>query len=399
MTDQMQPQTSTSSASCEELSGSASADLSVIDGCFLCTFKRFDVWLRNDWTGLPSIKSPQFQLGPFKWEVAIFPGSNQVVHYGRQVAVSCMLANRAELVEKGLGKLLVPTQFTLTIVTGAKDVGRDARGFQHDFTAVEPSHQCGSLNIIQFNKLKRMRAEYCPALNGDLHVRVELRLMMEPATREVFRDWHWHVGSSIMQKGSSPLHSLHKQSLKNVDAGAGQKSTQCIEQGSRQLQSQQTSERSTQTSCHKQTQQSSQRSGQQLSSEQSSPSRNSQANQEGLLACQSSRAALDHAAAALQDVNKRTAKLHVANSRLLGVMTALSSACTTMETDMQYAEAALEQARAALSEAEFGFGAPTTDATPGAGQAVGGAGKAASGRYVTYYDAGGNEGVPSRAVA
>eukprot|EP00892_Ulva_mutabilis_P005739 jgi/Ulvmu1/3537/UM164_0003.1 len=395
MGSQVQPQVSTCTSSCQELSGSASADLSVIDGCFLCTFKGFGVLLQKDWTALPSIKSPQFQLGPFQWEVAVLPGSIHAVELGRQVAIYCMLANRGELNAKGLGKWPVCTQFTLTLMNGGKDVGRDARGFQHDFTAMD-SYQCGSSSFVQFNKLKKMRAHYCP--DGDLRVRIELRLMMSPAMQEAFRDWHWHVGSSIMKKDPLALQSLLIQSLETRYTGKDHKSTQCFEQEPRQLKSQQTSHRFTQTSCHKKTQQSSQQSSQlNSSSEQSSPSRNSQATQEGLLACQSSRAALGHAAAALQDVNKRTAKLQVANSRLLGVMAALSAACATIERDVQHAETALERAQLALAEAEPGFQASTTDATSGAGQAmpVGGAGKAASGRYS---DAGSDEGGPSTRV-
>eukprot|EP00892_Ulva_mutabilis_P009498 jgi/Ulvmu1/6920/UM031_0128.1 len=396
MESQGQPQASACTSSCQELSSCANADLSVIDGCFLCTFKGFDVCLQKDWTEFPSIVSPQFQLGPFQWEVAVRPGSIHAAELGCQVAIFCMLANRREVYAKGLQTYPVRTQFTLTIVNRAQDEGRDAKGFQHDFTVGAIAHQCGSSNFMQFKKLKKMRAQYCP--DGELHVRIELRLKMSPATRGAFRDWHWHVGSSIVKNGSSALQSLHNRSIENRCTGKDHKSTQCIEQEPRQLESQQTNHRFTQTSCHKKTQQSSQQSSQlNSSSEQSSPSRNSQATQEGLLACQSSRAALGHAAAALQDVNKRTAKLHVANSRLLGVMAALSAACATIERDVQHAETALERARLALAEAEPGFQASTTDTTSGAGQAmpVGGAGKAAFGRYS---DASSDEGGPSSRV-
>eukprot|EP00892_Ulva_mutabilis_P008633 jgi/Ulvmu1/6141/UM276_0002.1 len=291
-----------------------------ISGDFLCTFDGYANAMQDSaqhGRKVPAMKSAPFHLGPWIWKV-IIPGHTvmldpKVTPKRKQfLGVMLRISKRRAMIAQGLGSLVAQAQCTLTIMNFK---GKSStRGFEHAFSTEKHSSTHGNMFFAQFTKLHDLREDFMP--DGALHVRVQLQLAIDSALIAAFRIWHRyrHLPLQVASEGISA-------------AAAGQSSaaSQCDKPVRDQVE-----EALKSSDCN---------------------------GERGLPACGATRAALDSAMTALQQLHSRTGKLQLANSHLIGIMTALGAACQMIETDVQNTEQALAQARATLEGGEPASGA------------------------------------------
>eukprot|EP00892_Ulva_mutabilis_P009495 jgi/Ulvmu1/6918/UM031_0126.1 len=286
-----------------------------IGGEFLCKFDGYANVMQDSaqhGRTVPAMKSAPFHLGPWTWKIFI-PGHTVVLDpkvkpkRKQFLGVLLRMSKRRAMIAQGLGSLVAQAQCTLTIINSR---GKSSiRGFEHAFGTESHNNTRGNFFFAQFTKLHEQHEDFMP--DGALHIRVQLQLAIDSALIASVRAWH--------MCGQLPLQA-ESGGLSEVAAGQSSSASQCDKPATDQVE-----EALESSKCD---------------------------GDRGLQAYGATRAALDSATTALQQLHSHTGNLHLANSRLIGVMTAVGAACEMIETDVQRTELALAQAQAKLQGRE-----------------------------------------------